>query len=267
MISDMHIHTNFSSDSETNIEEQIQAAIKLGMNHIAITDHQDFDYPPWHSTYLLEDTDKYVETILNAKEKYRDIINIVLGIEIGLQEHLVEELNDYISKYPFEFVIGSTHCFSRRDTEDQTLYEGRPKEEAINEYFETELNNIKKIKVFDVVGHLDFVLRDIPGKNKGFKYETYSDILDEMLRELIESGRGIECNTKSLFVGMGEPSPDSSIIKRYKELGGEIITFGSDAHTPDRVGCCFDKAATIIRECGFRYYTVYENRKPVFLPL
>lgn len=267
MISDMHVHTSFSCDSKVDIEDQINQAIKLGMEHLAITDHQDFDYPPWHSTYLLEDTDAYVDKILQLKDKYKNKIDLILGIELGMQPHIAQKLDDYAAQYPFEFIIGSTHCFSGRDTEDQTLYENRPKEEAIEEYFQTEYDNIKRTKCFDIVGHLDFVLRDIPNKNEGFLYSTYADVLDAMLKEIIQSGRGIECNTKSLFVGMGEPSPDSCIIKRYRELGGEIITFGSDAHNFDRVGCSFELAAEFVRNCGFTHYAVFNNHKPIFLPL
>lgn len=267
MISDMHTHTSFSSDSKADINLQIEKAIQLGMSHIAITDHHDIDYPPWHSTYLLENEDKYVETIQSLKDIYKGRINVILGVEIGIQTHIVDEINAFIKKFPFEFIIGSTHCFERKDTEDQSLYNFRSKEAAIYKYFETVFENISKFKNFDVVGHLDFVLRDIPGKNKGFSYNTYSDILDNILNEIIYSGRGIECNTKSLFVGMGEPSPDRSIIKRYKELGGEIITFGSDAHDSERIGCSFSIASEIVKECGFKYYTVYENRKPIFIKI
>lgn len=270
MISDMHVHTLFSSDSQTPVEAQIERAIELGMKHVAITDHQDYDYPEWHSIYLLsdcDDTEGYIKKLQEVKARYADKIEVTIGIELGLQVHLAERLRQYVAEVPFEYVIGSTHCFEGRDTEDPALYEGRSEEEACRAYFQTELDNINAADAFDVVGHLEFVLRDLPSRNRNFSYKKYSDILDEILLSVIRRGKGIECNTKSLDVGMGEPSPCQDTIRRYRELGGEIITFGSDAHAPDRIGSSFKTASQMVSDCGFKYYCIYRDRKPVYLPL
>lgn len=270
MISDMHVHTLFSSDSNTLVETQIEQAIQLGMKCIAITDHQDYDYPPWHSIYLLSDCDDtlgYIKKLQDVKTRYADRIEVIIGIELGLQVHLAEKLHNYTAEFPFEFVIGSTHCFEGRDTEDQTLYACRSEEESCRAYFRAELDNITAVDSFDVVGHLDFVLRDLPNKNRNFTYQKYADILDQILLSVIQRGKGLECNTKTLSIGWKEPSPNTDTLRRYRELGGEIITFGSDGHTSDRVGGKFELAAQLVRSCGFKYYCVYRNRKPVFLPL
>lgn len=270
MICDMHIHTEFSSDSATAPQLQLDRAVELGMKQICITDHQDYDYPPWHSIYLLSETgemEPYLKKLFQLKEMYQDKIELLIGIEFGLQPHLAERINREYGQYPFDFVIGSTHCFGGRDTEDQTLYEGRSKEEAVRDYFETELRNLTLTDGYDVTGHLDFVLRDIPGKNQGFSYRTYGDILDEILLTVIRKGKGIECNTKSLVVGMGDSSPGKEIIRRYYELGGRIITFGSDAHFPERIGAKFSEAKEIVKSCGFETYCIYRKHEPVFLPL
>lgn len=182
MYSDVHVHTHFSSDSKAGIDDMLARAIRRGMKHICITDHQDYDYPPWHSIYLLSETgdvDSYLKTLLDKREEFADRIELLIGIEYGLQPHLAERINNEYKKYPFDMVIGSTHCFSGRDTEDQTLYEGRAKEAAVREYFQTELDNLKAIDGYDTIGHLDFVLRDCPQKNEGFTYGKYADVLDE----------------------------------------------------------------------------------------
>ena len=270
MISDMHVHTCFSSDSTAPVEDQIRKAISLGMKHIAITDHQDYDYPAWHSIYLLSDTgdtEGYLNGLRAVREKYAEQIEVLFGIELGLQVHLGEMLNKYVAKYPFDFVIGSTHCYDGRDTEDPALYADRSEEEACRAYFQTELDNIAATDAYDVVGHIDFVLRDLPSKNRYFTYAKYAELLDEILLTVIRKGKGIECNTKTLYRGMGQPGPDTSVLRRYRELGGEIITFGSDAHRPDWIGGSFDEASKIVRDCGFRYYCIYKERSPVFLPL
>ena len=100
-----------------------------------------------------------------------------------------------------------------------------------------------------------------------YSYGRYKDILDEILRKLISKGKGIELNTGGYHYGLGEPNPCTAVIKRYRELGGEIITIGADAHTPDKVAYAFDKAATVLENCGFRYYTVFKDHKPEFISL
>ena len=96
---------------------------------------------------------------------------------------------------------------------------------------------------------------------------SYRDIIDLILKNLIEKGVGIECNTAGFKYGLGHPHPTEEILGRYRELGGEIITLGSDAHSPEHLGFAFEKAADILKNCGYRYYTIFENRKPNFLKL
>ena len=271
MYSDVHVHTCFSSDSNTPPEAQLERAIKRGLKHICITDHQDYDYPGWHgNVYLLSETgdvESYLKKLHEVKEAYSDRIEVFIGIEYGLMPHLAERIDMEYARYPFDMVIGSTHCFSGRDTEDPSLYEGRSKEAAIREYLETQLENLTCINGYDTVGHLDYVLRDIPGKNEGFRYETYADVLDETMRTIIRKGKALELNTKSLVIGMRDSSPGRDVFRRYRELGGELITLGSDAHFPERIGACFDVAGEILRDAGFREYYVYRKHKPVPMPL
>ena len=110
MYSDIHVHTQFSSDSNTPVEAQLERAIKRGMQHLCITDHQDYDYPPWHSVYLLSETgdlDSYLSKLQAVKEAYADRIELLIGIEFGLQPHLAERHNREYAQYPFDYVIGS----------------------------------------------------------------------------------------------------------------------------------------------------------------
>ena len=117
---------------------------------------------------------------------------------------------------------------------------------------------------FDVYGHPDYVVRYGPTKDRGYSYEMYREIFDRILMTLIDMEKGIEINTGALARGMREPNPCIGILKRYRELGGEIVTVGSDAHEPGRIAHAFDRAAEILKDCGFRYYAIYEKRNPSF---
>ena len=273
MISDMHVHTSWSSDSQTPVEEQIEMAIKLGMKEICITDHQDFDAPllaPNYFQFLIGDTGEtgpYLRNLNEVKERYSGYIEVLLGVELGLQGHLGDRLKAYARSYDFDFIIGSSHYFGGLDGGDRRLYEGRSAEEVCGQYFAEELENLEAFPEFDVIGHMDFVLRHAPGGAGAFRYADYSDILDQILKLAIQNGKGIECNTSPFQKGLVTTNPNSQILKRYAELGGEILTFGSDAHEPDHVGRCFREAAEIAKECGFRYYAVYRRHQPKFYPL
>jgi histidinol-phosphatase (PHP family) len=106
-----------------------------------------------------------------------------------------------------------------------------------------------------------------PNKNQFYTYGKYADVIDEILRSLIEKGKGIELNTAGFKYGLGHPNPTEDILRRYRELGGEIITIGADGHKPEHVAYDFKKVPEILRAAGFSYYTVFKQRKAVFYPL
>jgi histidinol-phosphatase (PHP family) len=111
------------------------------------------------------------------------------------------------------------------------------------------------------------VVRYGPNKDKNYTYEAYKDVIDPILSYLVENEKGIELNTAALTKGLRNPNPCREIIKRYRELGGEIITIGSDSHVPETLGNHFDKAAEILTDCGFKYYCIFANRVAEFMKL
>ncbi len=266
MISDFHMHSKFSGDSEADPDEIISTAISKGMNCICFTDHLDLDYPEPDCDFDL-DVDSYYDNINILRENYSDRLDIRIGIETGLEPHLAKRLDEKINRHDFDFIIGSSHIVNGMDPYYKSFFDTRTNKEAYTEYFTSILECLETCHNFDVYGHLDYVIRYTPYKDQKFYYSDYSDMIDEILKRLIASGKGIEINTGGYAAGLNAPNPSPDIIKRYKELGGEIITVGSDAHTTDRIGADFDKAEAVLKECGFKYYTVFKNRKPQFIPL
>ncbi len=263
---DSHLHTSFSGDSETPPRAQIERACALGMQALCVTDHQDFEFPAGDISFLL-DTGEYFSALSRLKTEYQEKIRLGIGVELGLQTNIKTDLAAYAASCPFDFIIGSVHASRGMDPYYPEFFEGLSEESAYRSYFEDELENFRAYDCFDVAGHLDFVVRYGPNKNRYYSYEKFSDILDEILRTLIGKGKGIECNTAGLRAGLGHPNPTEDILKRYRELGGEILTIGSDAHQPDYIGYSFDRAGALLKACGFRYYSVFHGRKPEFLPL
>ena len=266
---DVHMHCRFSGDSDADPEEMIRSAMEKGLNGICFTDHNDYDYPQVPdevSEFLIEPAD-YIPYIYGLREKYAPLLSIRCGIEIGLQPHVVQK-NRQLSSAPFDFIIGSVHVVNGADPYYPDTYFGIMEEkQAIRNYFEENLHNIRLFDDFDVLGHLGYVVRYAPHRDDGYHAADYADVIDEILKYLIENGKGLECNSSGLRQGLRDPIPCPDILKRYLQLGGEIITTGSDAHNPFDIGADFAAVRELLLSCGFRYYAVYTERKPEFFPL
>lgn len=267
---DLHLHSSYSGDSDTPMEDMILKGIDLGLSTMCFTEHNDFDFPeePGEpADRFLLNPDPYLYDIIRYREKYADQIRILFGVELGLQPEVMRKNAILAKSYDFDFIIGSSHICHGRDPYYPAFYEGRSEEEAYREYFESILENIKKFSNFDVYGHLDYVVRYGPNKDAEYTYAKYQDILDSILKLLIEKGKGIEINTGGIKSGLKELHPCTAVLKRYRELGGEIITIGSDAHTPEQITAHFDRAENVLKECGFKYYTIFEKRVAEFKKL
>nr|WP_295682128.1 histidinol-phosphatase HisJ family protein [uncultured Lachnoclostridium sp.] len=270
ILSDCHLHSSFSGDSETPMEQMIQRGVEVGLQHMCFTEHLDIDFPVStvykEGTFLL-DIENYQKVLRIYAEKYSERINILQGIEVGLQTHLKDEDFNSICVENFDFIIGSCHVCKGMDICSVEYYEGKTEREALEDYFAETIKVAKQFGNYDVFGHLDYILRYSPYKDYTFSYEKYADYYDTILRLLIEKGKGIELNTGGLMKGLKEPHPCIKALKRYKELGGEIITVGSDAHCCKNIAGYFNKAAEVLFQSGFRYYTVFKDHKPEFFEI
>ncbi|MBD5491319.1 MAG: histidinol-phosphatase HisJ family protein [Lachnospiraceae bacterium] len=264
---DFHLHSSFSGDSDTPMENMILRGIGLGLTEMCFTEHNDFDYPATDnkpSGFWEVNPDAYLYDFLKLREEYADKIKLFFGVELGLQPHLSKRNAAFAKAHDYDFIIGSSHLCNGKDPYYASFYEGRTQEDAYREYFESILENLKAFSNFDVYGHLDYVVRYGPQQDEGYSYELYREVFDKILTKLIDMEKGIEVNTAGLAKGMRDVHPCRGILKRYRELGGEIVTVGSDAHTPEQIAHAFERAGEILKECGFRYYAVFEKRQPVF---
>lgn len=264
---DFHNHTSFSGDCDYSMETMIKHAIKHNFKMLCFTDHYDYDYPKTSDLTFDLDFPSYYNKFMELKEKYSNSIELLFGIEIGLQPHIYNTILDTISKYSFDFIIASSHVVDGLDPYWGEYYQGKSKEQAYSRYLETILYNVNHFDNYNVYGHIDYIIRYGHYKDKKMYYNDYSDIIDAILKKIIDTGHGIELNTSGYRQKFNEPHPNIDIIKRYRELGGEIITIGSDAHYPEHLGYAFDTAYEVLSNCGFKYFTVFKNREPMFLPI
>ncbi len=270
VLADYHLHSSFSGDCETPMEEMVKKGLELGLTHMCFTEHMDMDFiyvKPEEAGMFELDTDAYRRGLKKCREKYADRITVGYGVEIGVQPHISEKLTDYVHGHAFDFVIASSHVCNRKDPYYPYFYEGRSESEAYGEYFASILDNLKRFRDFDVYGHLDYVVRYGPNKDREYGYAKYKEILDAILQWLACHGKGLEINTGGIGYGLKEPNPCTDIIRRYRELGGETVTIGSDAHVPGRIAQSFSRAEEILKNCGFRYYAIFSGRVPQYIKL
>ncbi len=176
---DCHMHSSFSADSDTPMEEMIQTAADQGLTGICFTEHFDPDYPdtPENLDFSLN-IPAYRQKLENLADAFKDQIQVNFGIELGLQPQLAESFSDLLKEVPFDFVIGSSHVVHGYDPYYPSYFEGRKESACYMEYFESILENIAAFDEMDVCGHIDYVVRYGPNQNRQYSYGRYKEILD-----------------------------------------------------------------------------------------
>ncbi len=262
---DCHLHSDFSADSETPMEEMVRRAEALGLQGMCFTEHLDIDAPPdpLGSDFTFLDFEEYFAKAANLRTQYTGKIWIGNGMEFGMLPHLSGELSSLNQKYPFDFIILSQHFVDGMDPYFPEYFSDKSEREGYENYFRTEYECLLQFdsRDYDTLGHMDYIVRYGPNRNREYSYQAYSDYIDPILHYLIDHGKCLELNTGGYKYGLGEPNPCADIFRRYHELGGELVTIGSDAHRPEHLAYDFDRAAALLQSLGFRYYTVFEQRK------
>ena len=256
---DFHIHSNVSFDSSSEAADIVAAAKAAGLREICFTDHYDFNVLDGNVPEFFR-LPRYAEVYDNL---HAEGIAVRYGVEFGIMPDNAHELKNLLSKRNFDFVIGSVHTVDGFEIYGPPFWQGKAVTQCFRKYLETTLASVSAHSDFDVLGHLTYASKCPPNtEKKRIEYADFSDIIDEILLTLAKNGKGLEINTSGMDK-LGAFLPDESIIRRFRELGGEIVTVGSDAHAPDRVGQYSDEALDICRRL-FGYVCTFNNRQPVF---
>ena len=256
---DYHMHSRVSFDGHDTGRAMAEAAASAGLKEICFTDHLDYD-PLGQMGKLDFDTDVY-----NAEYDQLEIpgLKIRRGAEFGMDLHNVAQFRKDLQRRHFDFVLGSIHFVDDLDVYFEPYWNGKTVFQAERRYLEATLESIQLHNDFDVLAHLTYI-----GKTKchpaprPLPYAEHREIVDEILKVLVRKGKGMEMNTSGMD-RCGGFLPTADIIRRFKELGGEIVTVGSDAHTCDRVGQYTFQVCGILKDI-FGYVCTFEDRKPIF---
>lgn len=264
IIADYHMHSTISPDGFSTAEEMCQAAIDRGLQEIAMTEHFEIYTPgftPDGGFYTVFDEETLRQSqkaYEQCKRKFDGQLVIRHGLEVGQPQVNPEFVKRVMSGFAFDYLIGSAHKMQNIDL-------------SMEDYATTDLNNLALRNLeaiytlvnqedFDCLGHIDLIKRYAAKHGKKVLLRDYPDELGDIFKRLIERGKGIEINTSALRQEAKETLPSLPILKLYRDLGGEIVTVGSDAHRTTDVAAGFDTVYHMLREAGFTHVALYENR-------
>ena len=237
----------------------VRAAEEIGLKEICFTDHIDFDSRAENQimTFDTNDYNAAYDHLTSQKVKIRR------GLEYGMVVDRPELMAEALARRPFDFVIGSVHFVDGYDVYFPPYWEGKNMEQAERRYLEEILGCVQNHDDFDVLGHLTYISKAWNNPtNRPVEYGLYADLVDEIFRVLIRKDKGIEVNTSGM-ARSGVYLPDREYLQRFHDLGGKIVTVGSDSHTIDRVGEHCADAARMVADI-FGYICTFENRQPIF---
>lgn len=274
MLADFHVHSAFSDDSVTPMEAQLDQALARGLTGLCFTDHVDYgikkDWAEGDIQYRqgepLANVDypAYFAELSRLEERYAGRIALFRGLEFGMQRHTVPQFQSLYAKYwnKLDFVLLSCHQVEEQEFWTGDFMRGRAQSEYNARYYGEIYAVMERYQDYSVLAHLDLLARYDPAGP--YPFDRIREQVAEILRLAIRRGKGIELNTSSWRYGLSDTQPSREILRLYKDLGGEIVTLGSDAHTPDYAGDHFRDALHILHdEIGFERIFTFEHMQPI----
>ena len=284
MYADYHLHCEYSDDSNEPMENQIQEAITLGLDEMCFTDHvdygikRDWDDPEGiiirHAIEHGKEVDlvlanvnypKYFEALNMYQKKYASSISIKKGLEFGIQSITVDAYEKLFDSYQNEldFVLFSMHQVNNLEFWTQDFQKGKTQKQYNDEYYKEIYQTMQIFHHYSCLAHLDLLARY--DENGIYPFENEKDIIAEILKYAIRDGKGIEINTSSWKYGLKDTQPSRAILKLYKDLGGKIITVGSDAHETKYLASHIKDAYAILKnEIGINEICTFDQMQPIF---
>lgn len=279
MLADYHVHTEFSDDSVFALEDVCALAIERGIDEICITDHVDYDVRPDWDEYRRDpscakifegkpsinvDYERYFPAIEAARERFAPTLAVKTGMEFGVQSHTAERFHALFEQHAdaWDFIILSIHQVGNEEFWNGTFQKGRTQDEYNMQYYEEMLRVVQRFDDWSVLGHLDLIKRyDAAGP---WPDENARDIVAEIMKEAIRRGKGIELNTSSIRYGLSDLTPSEDILRLYRDLGGHILSIGSDSHRPEHLGAHIPMMRERLQAIGFTEFCTFDHMEPIF---
>lgn len=280
MLADLHTHCFYSPDTNEPLDAMLERAMSLGLDAYAITDHCEADRyfsrehyhrPPTGYEFDIYDyrdsLERSLAAVTAAKDRLSGKLNLLCGVELGQSIYDLEASEQILSDSRLDYVIASLHELENNADFAFLDYREVDVPSLLHAYF-SDIVRICRWGKFDILGHLTYTLRYIEGK-QGIPVDLkpYGELIREAFRLLIAQGKGIEINTSGLRQSYGKTFPTFEYVKLFREMGGEVVSVGSDAHYAKDLACGIREGLTLAKDAGFSYITYFKNRKPHFLKI
>lgn len=237
-----------------------RAALRMGMEEIAITDHVDFE--PLDECHGYFKSRRFWRDLQRCRDLFGDWLTIRAGAECGESHRYAQEVERVLSAHPYDFVLGSIHWAAGRPTFHESFFDGLKLDEGLGLYFDV-LGDLAEQGDYDVLAHLD-IIRRAAFRRFGLQeldLQPHEERIRRVLRAVAQRGKGVEINTSTQRRGMGPPGPPVQVLRWFRQEGGQIVTLGSDAHRPEDVGADLDLALDMMRQAGFERPARFERRR------
>jgi len=277
MLADYHVHCMFSDDSWYNPEQVVADAWKQNLDEICFTDHVDYGIKPdWDQALAAKvadgqrvlnvDYDAYFPCIADLRERWADRIMVKCGLEFGVQTHTTPQFNALWERWgdQLDFVLLSIHQVGDKEFWTGEFQEGRTQDEYNRAYYQELYDVTTSFEHWSVLAHLDLIKRYDPAGVLGFPANR--DLVAATLEHVIAQDKGIELNTSSVRYGLKDSQPAEEILRLYRDLGGTIITLGSDSHAPEHLGAYLRHFQRYLASLGFKGFCTYDHMVPTFHP-
>ena len=270
---DQHLHSRHSFDSQADPVANVKEAVEVGLAGLTFTEHFDVHPEDWKTcTY---DDKAYSETIAGLRDQFGGEIFIGKGIEICFQPDHMAFILDFLAAHQFDMVMLSIHYFAGLPVHRRKSWGGIDVGEGTRKYLETVLEGVRMcrrvnkadVRVFDVLGHLDFVKRYTQRFFSEVDVKAHGELLDEILSTCLEADVVPEINTTTLRGDLDETMPGPGVVKRYAALGGTAMSLGSDSHKSEHIGADFDFAVGMLRDSGIKHMALFNARQRTNEPI
>ncbi|MFV0561329.1 MAG: histidinol-phosphatase HisJ family protein [Enterococcus sp.] len=273
MYVDYHVHSDYSDDSWYLMEDVVKDAIELGLEEICFTDHVDYgvkeDWLPT-DTFLPGKNkivknvhyERYFAELEKLSTQYKGRLTIKKGMEFGMQVPTIPQFQKLFDTYAFDFILLSVHQINNQEFWTGEFQKGATPKESYERYYEELYQLVQKYDDFSVLAHMDLIRRYIDKEVDNF--EENKDIITKILEKVIQKNKGIELNTSSTRYGVNGLTPSRKILELYYQLGGKIITIGSDSHKPEHLAFAIKEGQKLLKEIGFTQFCTFDRMRPVF---
>ncbi|MDE2125077.1 MAG: histidinol-phosphatase [Armatimonadetes bacterium] len=261
---DYQVHSRFSHDGRATIDQHCRRAIEIGLDEIGFSEHKDFD--PQDPVVDYFQYQLWMKAIQKARERYEGRLTIRAGIEIDYQRWFEDEIGIWLQQHAFDFVIGSVHYVDRKMLMTPEYNAGRTAYTAWRDYLAAVRDSVAA-GLFDIIGHMEYANRRGVAVWGLPEAGSLEDETNDVLRLAVKKRCALEINSAGLHQGIGVTYPCADTVRRYADLGGTLLSIGSDAHHPDQLGWKYQTVAELAIDCGLTTVTTWSNRKRLIRPL